>query len=179
MKIRIPADEGMRIVTRMVKAKYVEKVSCVNRCIISKGQSHKLNNGKPFFFLDAHIEKLNMAINKIADELDKVEIRQGDVKAQLLIIRSIVCLRYVFQEEMGKSKSWQDHRLSKAYTKKKKDGTTHTMLNHFTNQDVKQINMAIKKIAEQLKSIQLTDEYEGEIKPCNNDKKVYRIIKGN
>lgn len=160
MKIgKIPADKGMMLVTSMIKTGYVADVSEVNRSRISQGQTHPLKNGKPIYYTANNIERLQSVIKYIAEELMDVKVSSEDTRDDLIALRKKVCIPYIFKDIMGKPNCWFEKRLS-LKVNVRKGGRTFTMLNHFTEEDVRQINEAIQTIARTLMSIELTDEYE-------------------
>ena len=155
---RLPADEGVRLVTKMVKGYYLAEKAGLHINILSLGQTHAIKNGKPYYFSTSNIEKISCAINQIAQELLSIKVLDnGDVLSQLLELRKKVCLPYIFQEYMGKSPSWQKHRISdKAYCRR--NGKIYNMLGKFTSDEVSQINDAIRVIALTLLSIELVSD---------------------
>lgn len=152
---RLPADEGVRLATKMVKGYYLAEKAGLHINILSLGQTHAIKNGKPYYFSISNIEKISCAINQIAQELLSVRILDnGDVLSQLIELRQKVCLPYIFQDCMGKSESWQRNRVSKKINSRK-NGREYTMLGKFTSDEVCQINDAIRVIALTLLSIEL------------------------
>lgn len=157
---RLPADEAMCLVTTMIKNNYVAEVSGMLRSTLSQGQSHSLNNGKPFYYTERHLSLLRAAIKSIGEELLSVEILDnGDVLAQLVELRKKVCLPYIFQTVMGKTEAWMKKRLSQKVNCRKA-GREYSLLGKFTSDEVRQINDAIRIIALTLLSIELTTDYE-------------------
>lgn len=157
---RLPADEAMRLVTSMIKTNYLVEVSGVSRTQLSMGQSHSLNNGKPFYYTESHLSLLRAAIKSIGEELLSVEILDnGDALAQLVELRKKVCLPYIFQTVMGKKEHWMKNRMSQQVNRRKA-GREYSMLGKFTSDEVRQINDAIRIIALTLLSVELTTDYE-------------------
>ena len=157
---RLPADEAMRLVTSMIKNNYVAEVTNMLPNVISRGQSHTVMNGKPFYYTERHLSLLRAAIKFIGEELLSVEILDnGDVLAQLVELRKKVCLPYIFQTVMGKSEDWQKKRMSQQ-VHCRKAGREYSMLGKFTSDEVRQINDAIRIIALTLLSVELTTDYE-------------------
>lgn len=156
---RLPADEAMRLVTSMIKTNYLAKSANLHPAVISRGQSHALMNGKPFYYTEHHLSLLRAAIKSIGEELLGVEILDnGDVLAQLVELRKKVCLPYIFQTVMGKAASWQMRRVS-SKVDTRKGGREYTFLGKFTSDEVRQINDAIRIIALTLLSVELTTDY--------------------
>lgn len=165
MKIgKIPADKGMMLVTSMIKTGYVADVSGLCRTRISQGKANTPNKG----FTADNIERLQSAIKYIAEELMTVKVSSEDTRDDLIALREKVCLPYIFQDMMGKPIDWSKSRISKKVNARK-GGRTFTMLNHFTEEDVRQINEAIQTIARTLMSIELTDERNEERLSCKTD----------
>lgn len=156
---RLPADEAMRLVTSMIKNNYVAEVAKILPNVISRGQSHTVMNGKPFYYTEHHLSSLRVAIKSIGEELLSVDILDnGDALAQLVELRKKVCLPYIFQTVMGKSEDWQKKRMSQQ-VHCRKAGREYSLLGKFTSDEVRQINDAIRIIALTLLSVELTTDY--------------------
>ena len=155
---RLPASEGVCLVTKMVKSGYLSKRSSIVYSVLSIAKNRKVVAGKQKAFNAEHILKLNNAIREIAQELLSVRItEESDVLIQLRELRDVVCFPYVFQTIMGKSADWQKLRLSKKVSARK-NGREYTMLGKFTSDEVCQINDAIRVIALTLLSIELVSD---------------------
>ena len=155
---RLPAGEGVRLVTSMIKGGYLSAESSIHQAVLSAGQTHSIRSGKPYYYRLQEIEALSKAVRSIGAELLNFQVLDnGDVLSQLLELRKKVCLPYIFQEYMGKSPSWQKHRISdKAYCRR--NGKIYNMLGKFTSDEVSQINDAIRVIALTLLSIELVSD---------------------
>lgn len=158
---KMPADKGMRLVTSMIKAGYISERTGIHASNISKGMTHIMKKGKPYYYISADVVLLQHAIKDIGKELlDVVVEDNGQVTEQIKELRKKICIPYVFQVLMGKSAQWQRMRISAKVNRRTESGKTYTMLNKFTHEDVEQINDAIRTIALTLCSIELTEDYE-------------------
>jgi|GEM_PF-549849 len=167
-KRRLPAGEGVRLVTSMIKGGYLADKAGLHINILSLGQTHAIKNGKPYYFSTCNIEKISCAISQIAQELLSIKVLDnGDVLSQLIELRQKVCLPYIFQDCMGKSESWQRNRVSKKINSRK-NGREYTMLGKFTSDEVCQINDAIRVIALTLLSIELVSDNPDDAKGCHS-----------
>lgn len=167
-KRRLPAGEGVRLVTSMIKGGYLSAESSIHQAVLSAGQTHSIRSGKPYYYRLQEIEALSKAVRSIGAELLNFQVLDnGDVLSQLLELRKKVCLPYIFQEYMGKSPSWQKHRISdKAYCRR--NGKIYNMLGKFTSDEVSQINDAIRVIALTLLSIELVSDNPDDAKGCHS-----------
>ena len=167
-KRRLPAGEGVCLVTKMVKSGYLSKRSSIVYSVLSIAKNRKVVDGKQKAFNAEHILKLNKTIREIAQELLSVRItEESDVLIQLRELRDVVCFPYVFQTIMGKSADWQKLRLSKKVSARK-NGREYTMLGKFTSDEVSQINDAIRVIALTLLSIELVSDNPDDAKGCHS-----------
>lgn len=158
---KMPADKGMRFVTSMIKTGYISECSGICVSYISRGMTHVVMNGTPYYYRSVDVQLLQQTIKCIGKELLDVTVEDnGQVTEQIKELRKKICIPYIFQVLMGKSKAWQRIRISVKAGHKSKSGKTYTMLNKFTHEDVEQINDAIRTIALTLCSIELTEDYE-------------------
>lgn len=166
-KRRLPAGEGVRLVTSMIKGGYLAARACVDQAILSAGQTHSVRNGKPYYYNEKDITSFSEAIRSIGAELLDVRIEEECVLSQLVGLREKVCLPYVFQVYMGKSDSWQKRRIS-TRVNTRKNGREYSMLGKFTSDEVSQINDAIRVIALTLLSIELVSDNPDDAKGCHS-----------
>ena len=127
---------------------------------LSNAKNRKVVDGRLKVFNAKHVLKLNKAIREIAQELLSVRItEESDALSQLRELRDIICFPYIFQTIMGKSAYWHKRRLSQKVNVRK-NGREYTLLGKFTEDEVRQINDAIRVIALNLLSLELTTDYE-------------------
>lgn len=156
---KMPADEGVRLVVSMLHAGYLSEVSGVNRTLISKGVSHAFVNGKPFYFIESHVRKLQDAMHTISAQLMTTKILPGEVTAEeqpfaygsdfiekFKNLRKHVAIQYILRDSLGWTEGQIKMRLSR------KEGPYYGV---FTEEHLTAINGAIHLLALQLGSIEL------------------------
>lgn len=163
---KLPADDGMRQVTSMIKAIYIAKLMDGNdstcNSIISRGIKHSLFNKRPYYFSEKEVYDFQRIITDIGTSLMQVRILQepqseaeyplcygDDMVSKFKVLGKVVKLPFLFMDVIGKKKRWMTMHLTS-----KED----FYYNRFTDSELDLINDGIRFIALKLCSIQL--EYQ-------------------
>lgn len=158
------ADEGVKFATSIIKNNYLADLMPGENhmskvTLISNATSHTLRNGKPLYFTKKQVEDLQDCLGKAVSAILAIRILStpqsqeeypycygDDYVSKFKVLRKVLCLPYLFTTLMGKNTRWMKGHLS---------DKPASYYNKFTDEELEQINSAIRTMAIQLASIKL------------------------
>lgn len=142
------ATEGLSLVTEMVTNNWLGEVSGLSYRIVSFGVKHSIVNGKPYYFNDYQIRKINTALIYMSDSINNFKMFNNMESFHALrIFGKKIKLSYLFQTVMGKTQKWQAMHMHMS--------NDDRYYGNFTDKDVCEIRLALKQMAARLMSIEL------------------------
>lgn len=161
---KLPADQGMRLVLDILKAKYVAErmeggnTSC--NVYLCSGVYHYSYHGKPYYFSNERVLELQQIVTEVGAMLMQTKIVQEsqtaceyplcygeDMVSKFKVLGKVIKLPYLFVNVLGKTERWQKMHLT--------DKREVRYYNQFTDDELSMINDGIRSIALKLCSIQL------------------------
>lgn len=147
-KIQIQVERGITIINEMVKYSTLTKEAGMSPAWLSVKIKHSVINGVRYDFSEQDISLINKAIESIGERMLQVCITyspsRDQVNSQIKEAVKAVQSEYIYDKCLRKNKKWFFNRLL--------EGGKCS----FTEDDILLINLAIREIANNLLSIELT-----------------------
>lgn len=151
-KLKIDVEKALPLIEEMIKPIALAKEIGRSNVWLVNRKNHNQGSSGEFKFTKEGVSKLNSGIESIGSKLLQTRILYSkDREETVLQIKKLsgtVQLRYIYENRMGKSKSWFFNRTKKSL----KD----LSVSSFSEDDVLAINLAIMDIANKLLSIEIT-----------------------
>lgn len=164
----MPYGEGLLYVATMVKTTHLEGITGIYGTRIRQGSIHAVVNGKPLYFSQDIIDKLQKAIISIGTQLMNTNVtlepqhedgnpycHGNDIVSKFKVLGKVIKLPFLFIDVMGRTERWQKMHLS--------DKNQPKYYNKFSQEDLEEINNGIHSIALRLLSVKLMYEEQGEV----------------
>lgn len=144
--ITMRASYGIERASEIISIKFLAEESGVHRTYISEGITHTMVGGKPYYYSKEQVEKLNIAIGRIAGMLKRTNIAlDDDVLLHIKAMTKCVKAKFIFEDVMSKSRSWYQNRVTSPKLR-------------FKQEDIDELNRAVHEAGVRLDDIHL--EYE-------------------
>lgn len=149
-RIDIQVTEGMEIVSEMLTNAWISELTGIHFVVLSRCMNHGLNNGKPCFFSQEQINKINEALSRASSLISKIELTPENCFDTIKFWSKRVKNKYLVEDKMGKTVKWKTMHLS--------DKGEKRYYGKFTEQEVIEFNVAYREIAAKLESIHLVPD---------------------
>lgn len=164
MKINsLPVSEALSFIKERITLDFIASRMGVKSVVLSAARNHTIKNGKPYYLPVERTEQLRAIVRDIANELTSTCFdKSQDVADRLNVLKvNGLNIRYLTCNLLNKQYNWMNVRLSeRSYTVKGRD---YCYYNSFSDEDVRNINNALRTIALELLSLEILDEYPPKI----------------
>lgn len=108
-QIQMNATDGLKIIRQLVTNNWIAEITGINYVAVSRGMNNTVvKSGKPYYFDEFQIKKINAAIQFMAHTLEELKLfNDWDSFMELRRYGKRIKLSYIFQIIMGKTVRWQ------------------------------------------------------------------------
>lgn len=160
----MPVSEALTLLKDIIPLDVVANRMNVKPIVISKGRTHSVNNGKPYYLPDYRVEQLRTVMRDIGLELRdfyfRTDLSNYGIAEQLKEL-PLKCKYLCTSGLIHMSYSVLNNKLTdKPYYSK---GRPYNYYNTFTTEEIKEIQTAIRTIGADILAIDIETEYPPEV----------------
>lgn len=149
-KLQIEVNKGMAMVAEMVKMKAFSEASGKLQSWWSCKMNHIVRKGKECKFEASDLPVLNATLEKFGAQVAEIQLIYSEdreaVVEQIRKLDTIVSMPYIYNNVMGKGRTWYMNRMRRTITNNRPY--------YFKEEDILQMNIAIIDISNRLKNIE-------------------------
>lgn len=149
-KIELGVTEGMDVISEILTTTWIAELSGIKYQCVSRSIKHTLNNGKPVYFKEEHVQPLNDMIENAVEMIGTIKLDDENYFDVLKVWSKRVKPTYLVEKQMGKTISWKKMHFS--------DIKKERYYGKFSEKELLEFQFAFREVAAKLASIRLVSD---------------------